>query len=88
MVGGPSIVFTRKAVVDESFIRNSRNLCKSIVGTDASQLCPSSMRQPMPARLYRQWGYDTESNRIKRQQNKSRNFENMIMSYFQRQRPD
>ena len=27
MVGGPSIVFTRKAVVDETFIRNSENIC-------------------------------------------------------------
>ena len=38
VVGGPSIVFTRKAVVDETFIRNSSNLCKLIVGIDASQL--------------------------------------------------
>ena len=30
-VGGPSIVFTRKAVVDETFIRKTTNLCKSIV---------------------------------------------------------
>ena len=28
MVGGPSIVFTRKAVVDETFICKSTNLCK------------------------------------------------------------
>ena len=27
-VGGPSIVFTRKAVVDETLIRKSTNLCK------------------------------------------------------------
>ena len=40
MVGGPSSVFTRKAVVDETFIRKSSNLCKSIVGIDASQLYP------------------------------------------------
>ena len=38
VVGGPSIVFTRKAVVDETFIRKSTNICKSIVGIDASQL--------------------------------------------------
>ena len=38
VVGGPSIVFTRKAVVDETFIRKSTNLCNSIVGIDASQL--------------------------------------------------
>ena len=48
MVGGPSIVFTRKAVVDEIFIRDSGNICKSIVGIDASQLYSYSMCQPMP----------------------------------------
>ena len=52
MVGGPSFVFTRKAVVDETFIRKSTNLCKSIVGIDASQLYPYSMCQPMPTGLY------------------------------------
>ena len=48
MVGGPSIVFTRKTVVDETFIRDSRNICKSFVGFDASQLYAYSMCQPMP----------------------------------------
>ena len=38
VVGGPSIVFTRKAVVDETSIRKSTNICKSFVGIDASQL--------------------------------------------------
>ena len=38
VVGGPSIVFIRKAVVDETFIRKPTNLCKSIVGLDSSQL--------------------------------------------------
>ena len=40
MVGGPSIVLTCKAVVDETFIRKSSNLCKLFVGIDASQLYP------------------------------------------------
>ena len=52
MVGGPSIVFTRKAVVDETFIRKSTNLCKLIVGKDASQLYLYSMCQPKPTGLY------------------------------------
>ena len=82
MVGGPSIVFTRKAVVDETFIRDSGNICKSIVGIDASQLHPYSMCQPMSTGLYTQWEYDTESNRLKPQQNKSRIFDNMALSYF------
>ena len=88
MVGEPSLVFTRKAVIDETFIRNSEKICKSIVGNDASQLYPYSMCQPMPTELYTGWKYNTESNRFKPQQNKSGNFGNMVMSYFQRQRPD
>ena len=88
MVVAPSIVFTRKAVVDESFIRYSRTICISIAGIDASQLYPCSVCQRMPTGLYTRWEYDAESDRFKPQQNKSRNFENMVMSYFQRQRPD
>ena len=65
MVGGPSIVFTRKAVVDETFIRKSEKICKSFVGIDASQLYPYSMCQPMPTGLYTRWEYDTETNRFK-----------------------
>ena len=38
VVGGPSIVFTRKAVVDETHIYNSTNVCKSNVGIDAGQI--------------------------------------------------
>ena len=53
VVGGPSIVFTRKAVVNETFIRKSTNICKSFVGIDASQLYPYSMCQPMPTGLIR-----------------------------------
>ena len=88
MVGGPSVVFTRKAVVDETFIRKSSNLCKSIVGIDASQLHPYSMCQPMPTGLYTRWEYDSETNRFTAHQNKSRSFENMVLSYFQKSRPD
>ena len=86
MIGGPSMVSARKTVVDETFIRNLGNICKPIVGIDASQLSPYSMCQPMPTRLYTRKEYDTQSNRFKPQQNKSRNFENIVMSYFQRQR--
>ena len=47
VVGGSSIVFTRRADVDETFFRKS-NLCKSIVGIHASQLYPYSMCHPVP----------------------------------------
>ena len=88
MDGGPPIVFTRKTVVDETFIRNSGKICKSVLGIDASQLYPQSMCQPMPTGLYTRLEYDNETERFRPQQNKSKNFENMVMSYFQRQRPD
>ena len=55
VVDGTCIVFTRKAVVDETFIRKSTNLCKSIVGIDASQLYPFSMCQPMPTGIFTRW---------------------------------
>ena len=88
MVGGASIVFTRRAVVDETFIRKSQNVCKSIVGIDASQLYPFSLCQPMPTDLYTQYEYDSELQQFKPCQNKTRSIENMVMSYFQRIRPE
>ena len=88
MVGVPSIVFIRKAVMDETFIRKSSNLCRSIVGIDASQLYPYSMCQPMPTGLYTRWEYDSETERFTARQNKSRSFENMVLSYFQQSRPE
>ena len=74
IVGSPSIVFTRKAVVDETFIRKSTNICKSIVGIDASQLYPYSMNQPMPTGLYTRWDIDSEIGRFTPRQNKTRSF--------------
>ena len=88
MVGGPSIVFTRKAVVDETFIRISTNLCKSRVGIDASPIYPYSMCQPMPTGLYSRWEYDSETKRFTARQIKSRYFENMVLSYFQQSQSD
>ena len=88
MVGGPSFVFTPKAVVDETFIRKSSNLGKSIVGIDASQLYPYSMCQPKPTGLYTRWKYDSETKRFLASQNKTRSFEDMVTSYFQQSRPE
>ena len=88
MTGGPSIVFIRKAVVDETYIRNSSNKCKSIVGIDASQLYPFSMCQDMPTGLYTRWEFDTELQKFKARHNQTRNFENMVMSFYQESRPE
>ena len=88
MVGGLSIVFTRKAVVDETFRRKSSNLCKSIVGIDASQLSPYSMCQPVPTGLYTRWEYDSETKSFTARQNKSGSFEIMVLSHFQGSPPN
>ena len=88
MFGGPSIVFTRKAVVNETLIQDSANVCKSIVVIDDRQLYPFSMVQEMPTGLYTQWDRDPESGRFKPRKNKTRSFENMVMSYYQRIRPE
>ena len=87
MTGGPSFVITRKTVVDETYIRNSSNVCKSIVGIDASQLYPFSMCQDMPTGLYTRWEFDTDMQKFKARHNQTRNFENMVMSFYQETRP-
>ena len=88
VVGGSFIVFTRKAIVDETFIRKSANICKSIFGIAASQLYPYSMCQPMPTGLFTRWEFDSETSRFTPRQNKTRSFETMVLSYFQRTRPE
>ena len=88
MVGGPSIVFSRMTVVDETFILKSTNLFKSIVGIDASQLYSYSMCQPMSTGLYASWNQNSESQKIMRRQKKTRSFKNMVLSYFQQTRPE
>ena len=68
MTGGPSILFTRKAVVDQTYIRNTENICKSIMGIDSSQLYPFSMCQEVPTGLYTRWEFDSDSQKFKARQ--------------------
>ena len=75
IVGRPSIVFTRKALVDETFIRKSTNICESIVGIDASQLYPYSICQPMPVGLYTRWDIISETSSFTPLENKTGSFE-------------
>ena len=82
VTGGPSIAFTRKAVVDKTFIQRSIKICKAIDGIDDSQLYPFSMCQAMPTGLYARWELDTNLQKFKARQNKIRKFENMVMSFY------
>ena len=42
----------------------------------------------MPTGLHTRWDIDSETRRFTLRQNKTRSFENMVMSYFQRTRPE
>ena len=52
VVGGPSLVFTRRHVADETRIRSHQyedaRLCRRILGYDANSLYPSTMMKEMP----------------------------------------
>ena len=61
IAGGLSVLFTRKAPVDETFIRKSTNMWKSIVAIDDSQLYRYSMCHTKPTRLYARWEYESET---------------------------
>ena len=46
------------------------------------------MCQPKPTGLYTHWDLDSVTSKFTTRQNKVRSFENMVMSYFQRTRPE
>ena len=46
------------------------------------------MFQPMPTELYKKWNYDIESQNFVPRQNKTLSFEFMVLSVFQRTRPE
>ena len=82
VLSGLSTVFTRKAVVDETFNRKCTIICKSIVGIDASQLYSYPMCQPMLTGLYTRWNINSDTSRFTPRQNKTRSFENLVISFF------
>ena len=85
VVGGQCIVFIRKPVVDELFLRKSINVCISTVGIDASHPYHYSMCQHMPTSLNTRWDIDSETSTPTPRQNKASSFENMVMSFFNEQ---
>ena len=57
MVGGPSLVFGHKTVVDKTHICESRNLYKSIFEMDVSQVYFYSMCKHIPPVFYRRFEF-------------------------------
>ena len=71
MDGGPSIVFTRKNVVDETHIGKSGNVRRWFLGIDARQLYPHSMCQPMSTGVYTCFEYNADLQRVTPHQERS-----------------
>ena len=87
LTGVPSIIFKRYAKVGEAKIRESENVCKSIVGIYASQLCTFSMTE-MPTGPYTKWEYNEETAKFQSNRNWRSYFEQQIMDYFQQVHPN
>ena len=73
VAGGLSKVFTRKAVGNQTYIRNSPNVCKIIAGIDGSQIYPFLMCQEMLTGLYTRWQFDSETDWFEARNNRTRN---------------
>ena len=88
LTGGSSIIFTWYAKVGETKIRESENVCKSIVGIDASQLYAFSMTKEMPTGPYTKWEYNEETEKFHPNRNWRSYFEQQVMDYFQQVHPN
>ena len=86
IVGGPSILFTRKSVVDETHIRKSTYVCQTIFGIDAGRFYHYSSRWATLTEFYIRYGFDAYLPWLKPRQKKSRSFGNTVMSLIQRKR--
>ena len=85
LTGGPSIFLTRYAKVASSRIKNSSNMCKTIVGIDASQLYPFSMMKDMPTGVYTKWELREDTGLFHPQRSKKNYLECIVLKYFQTQ---
>ena len=88
VIGGPSIVPTRKVFVEKTHSRKSTDGCKTIVGINARRLSASSVCQPVPTGLDTRYEFNADLHRLKERPDKCRSFEKLVMSCSQRMRPD
>jgi len=55
ITGGPSIIFTRYHKAGKTFIRNTSNKCKSLIGLDCNALYLSTFQGQQPNGLGARW---------------------------------
>ena len=87
LTGGPSIIFTRYAKVGDTKIKNSSNVCKAIVGIDASHLYPFAMTKELPTGPYTKWELK-EDNRFHPNRLRRSHFEELILEFQQFKHPE
>ena len=80
-VVSPSIVFTRKAVVDETSNQKSTKIFNPITVIGASQLSPYSMSQPMPNGICWRRNFDSENSELPSLPKKTRNGEKICANF-------
>ena len=85
VVGGPFIVFARKAVVDETFVRKS-TYANLLLGLMPANFCPTRCANPWPP-VFIRVGILIQKPVDSQRQNKTHSFEKMVKSYFQSTRP-
>ena len=62
-------------------MRNSSNMCKTIVGIDASQLYPLSMMEGMSTGVYTKWERE-DTGMFHPRRSKKNYLECMVLEYF------
>ena len=83
MTGGPSIVFTRKVLENETFIRKSDNLFISIIVIDAIHYNLILGVRIFPQACIQDRTTMKKHEKVKAKQNRFRTFENIVVSYCQ-----
>ena len=87
LTGGPSNILTWYAKVVSSRIKNSSNMCKTIVSIDASQFYSFSMMKDMPTGVYTKWDLREGTGFFHPRRSKNNNLECIVLKYFQKQNP-
>ena len=77
-----------KQLLMKLLFENQKTHANLLLGLTLANYTPYSMCQPMSTGLYTRWDFDSETSRFIPRQNKTRSLENMVMSYFQRTRPE
>ena len=67
---------------------NQQNLANLLLGLTPANYTPTRCVNPCRPVFIRRWDFDSETSRFILRQNKTRSFENMVLSYFQRTRQE